>query len=112
MFLKIDKRVIDVEVANSFGRRLIGLMGRKEIFRGLLIPNCKSIHTFFMRKSIDIIIFDSNNVVLDVKSSLKPWKIYSYNEKIKKTSILELPENTCVNLKINSVLFFENENIV
>ena len=42
-------------VAKNFKNKLIGLMGKKNIDYSLLIKNCKSIHTFFMKESIDIL---------------------------------------------------------
>jgi hypothetical protein len=82
------------EVAESFWRRALGLMFRKELKkdRGLLIrfsPTLKSrtIHTFFMRFPIDLIFIDDENVVVEL-TELKPWRVY--NPKTSGSSVLEV----------------------
>ena len=73
MKLKLNNKYIDIIEAKSFKMRLYGLMGKTNIDYGMLFSECNSIHTFFMKEDID---------------------------DIKKTSILELPNNTsnCFNL--------------
>jgi len=52
---------IDVPVATGFRSRLLGLalLGRERAGPGLLIPRCRSVHTFGMRFPIDIVFLDS-----------------------------------------------------
>lgn len=66
----------DVRLATSFVRRGIGLLGRRSLRPGeaLLISPCNSVHTFFMRFSIDIAILDSDGVVLKTRQGLRPWR--------------------------------------
>lgn len=68
---------IKITHADSFFKRLIGLIGKKDIDFAVLFENFKdsSIHTHFMRSTIDIYFLDENRVVFD-KVSLKPWKFY------------------------------------
>ena len=47
-----------VKIAKSFKDKLLGLMYQKNIDYGLLITNCKSIHTFFMLENIDVLLLD------------------------------------------------------
>ncbi len=63
--------------ADSFTRRVLGLMFRKEWkdFDGLVLSPCGSIHTFWMRMVIDICFLDTDQRVLKVVSRLKPWRI-------------------------------------
>ena len=58
MKVKIQKNVIEVKEAKDFKTRLLGFMGQKNIQTGILFPNCKSIHTFFMKEHIDVIGLD------------------------------------------------------
>ena len=68
---------IKIEYADTFFKRFIGLMGKKNINFALLFSNLKdsSIHTMFMRENIDVYFLDKNNMVFD-KTSLSPWKFY------------------------------------
>ena len=96
-----------IKKANNFKDKLLGLMFKKNIDYGILIMNCKSIHTFFMRESIDIILLDKENKILKINRNIKPNKIIIYKTK-KRTNILELPNNSSLNLNINEVIDFNN----
>lgn len=57
------------------------MMGKKKIFSyGFYFPKCKSIHTFFMRQNIDIIMVNHNNQVVAIYKKAKPWHIF-YSKK-------------------------------
>jgi uncharacterized membrane protein (UPF0127 family) len=49
-----------VKLANSFGTRLIGLLDRVSLEggEGLLLTPCNSVHTMFMRFSLDLVFMD------------------------------------------------------
>ena len=96
-----------VIIAKSFKEKLIGLMNKKNIDYGLLIKNCKSIHTFFMLESIDVLLLDMENRILSIKRNVLPNKIVIFNNK-KRTNILELPNNSSLNLKVNQIIDFDN----
>lgn len=66
-----------LDTADTFWKRAIGLMGKPglEAGCGLLIPQCGSIHTCFMRFPIDVIFLDSNNRVVKVIQGVKPWRL-------------------------------------
>ena len=68
-------RKIKVEKADTFFKRLIGLIGRKEINSetGLLIAPCNSIHMLFMRFSIDAIFIDKEFRIKKIVKNLKTW---------------------------------------
>jgi uncharacterized membrane protein (UPF0127 family) len=76
--------------ALSLFSRMKGLLGTKELKEGegLLIPDCKQVHTWFMHYPIDIIFLDSQNVVIK-QQTLKPWKFSPWILKAK--SVLEVP---------------------
>ena len=94
-------------IANKFKDKLIGLMFKKNINYGLLIKNCKSIHTFFMKEPIDILLLDKNNNILKINRNVKPNKILIYKIK-KRTNILELPNSSSLNYKVNDIIDFDN----
>ena len=86
-----NKEIIDIKVADTSFTRIKGLMFKKEINKGLLIKPCSSIHTFFMRKNIDVLFLDKQGVIIKMIHSMKPWKISPFVLKAK--AVIELPEN-------------------
>lgn len=96
-----------IVVANNFKDKLIGLMYKKNIDYGLLITNCKSIHTFFMLESIDVLLLDQENRILMINRNVKPNKVLIFKNK-KRTNVLELPNNSSINLKINDIIDINN----
>lgn len=80
-----------VFVANSFWTRFLGLMGKARLqpSEGLMLIGVGSIHTCFMRFSIDVVYLDEEFRVLHVET-VRPWRIGSF---IKRTKhVLELSE--------------------
>lgn len=80
----INKKEINLIEANSFFKRLKGFMFQKKINYCLRIKT-NSIHTFFMKESIDIIMTDKNNNILysfknvpKNKIIIKPKVYYTY----------------------------------
>jgi hypothetical protein len=65
------------EVASSFWRRGVGLLGRTDwsASDGLVIAPCNSIHCFFMSLTIDVVYLDRGGKVLRVVPKLRPWRI-------------------------------------
>ena len=63
-------------IADTPLRRLIGLLGRSSVRddEGLLIRPAGSIHTFFMRFTIDAVFCDRELRVVKVVAGLKPWR--------------------------------------
>lgn len=100
MKLLINEKEISLIYGNTFFKRLIGLMGKKEIKQGLYLPKCNNIHTFFMKSPIDILFINKNNVVISLLTNFKKNKITHLKDA---TSIIELPPNTInkFNIKIN-----------
>ncbi len=101
MEILINNKKFNLDVANSFTKRLFGLMGKKEITKGIFFPKTKSIHTFFMRDNIDIIMINKDNIVVYFKKNLKKNKII-----IKKEAYhtIELPKDSINNLNIGDKL--------
>lgn len=91
-----DVVVPRLEVANTYWTRLRGLQFRKSLApdQGILMERCSSIHTFWMRFSIDVIMLGANGEVLEIRPSISPWRIVLPKAKQVK-SILEVPAHTC-----------------
>lgn len=69
--------VSELEVANGFFTRAWGLLGRRGLprERALLILSANSVHTCFMRFSIDLVFVDENLVVQKTMARVKPWRM-------------------------------------
>ncbi len=95
MKLKIkykDKTLSEnILVAETLWDRLIGLMFKKEIrgADGLMLDPCRSIHTFFMRYSLDVVFISSKNEIIKIIRDMKPWRLSWIYFRASKT--LELP---------------------
>lgn len=82
--------------ADSYWRRLKGLMLIKRIntSEGLLLTPCKSIHTMFMRFSIDVLYLDPTFKVIRVFREVKPWRVLPFGRNVK--HVLEMAAGTAV----------------
>lgn len=68
--------VSNIFVADTFLKRLMGYMFRKEPHHeALMIKPCNSIHTFFMKFNIDVIFVNKNMEVIKKVENLKPGKV-------------------------------------
>lgn len=85
-----------VNVASTRAQRAIGLLGRNHLEPGeaLWITPCHGVHTWFMRFDIDVLALDANGVVVDIVSTMKPWRMRL--PKPGGASVLELPAGTLV----------------
>lgn len=83
---------IKIKKAKKFHERLIGNMFKKNIKDGILFEKCKSIHTFFMKESIDVIATDINDSIIKTYKNVKPWKVLIAPKNTK--NIYELPKGT------------------
>lgn len=65
----------DCKVADKFGSRFMGLMGKKNLPKGsgLLIYPCNSIHMFFMKFPLDIIFISKEKTVVQTVEGIRPW---------------------------------------
>lgn len=65
------------EIARSFAERTRGLLGRAGLpdEHGLLIVPCSSIHTLFMKFSIDAIFLDRAGLVVRVVRNIQPGRL-------------------------------------
>ena len=80
-----------IAVADTFLRRLIGLLGRRRLDAdaGLWIRPSSGVHTFGMLFAIDVVALDRQHRVRAVWPRLRPWRISGVSWKIH--SVVELP---------------------
>ncbi len=109
MKLKCNGKKLEIKNATGFKTRLLGLMGQKDISYGILFPNCRSIHTFFMKEEIDVLGINEENQVIFIYRNVPKNKMVRVDKKAKKTSILELPNNASQGFSIGSILKFEED---
>ena len=75
LFLKKENTLLAEHLTQAQGlKRLKGLIGRKDLgsSEGLFIPQCPSIHTFFMNFPIDVIFTDRDLKILKLFKNLPP----------------------------------------
>ena len=102
MKIVISNKTYDVEMYNNPIKRLMGFMFKKKIDKIICFKHCRSIHTFFMKCNITVIMADKNLNIIHVEKNMKPNKIL-----IKKKSyyIIELNPNLVKNnskIKLNN----------
>ena len=66
-----------VRKTQSLFERMKGLLGCKKISEGegLLIDPCNSVHTFFMKMDIDVVFLNREDIIVKIKSNLKPRRM-------------------------------------
>ena len=81
------------EVADTSAKRRTGLLKHKALDSGdgLWITPCESVHTFFMKFSIDLVYLDRKKRVRKVRHAVPPWRLSAC---LTAHSILELPAGT------------------
>ena len=91
MILKLiyQDQEIFVKECKSFWSRFKGFMLEKNINIGLYFNHCNSIHTFFMKENIDVIMCDAHNTILYYYSNVGPNKVFLPKKGVVK--VLELP---------------------
>jgi len=97
--MKYKTRIIKIKAKElvSFTEKSVGLILSKNI-ESVYFETKFGIHTFFMRKPIDVIVMDKNFMVRVIKKVLKPWKVFVWNPKY--CRILEMSVNSVDKNKI------------
>lgn len=91
MRLTYNNKSINLKDCKSFYSRLKGFMFTKNIDKALLFDRCNSIHTFFMKENIDVIMCDKNNIILFYYNSLDKNKIILPKKNVRR--VFETPSN-------------------
>jgi uncharacterized protein len=65
-----------VDVADSYFKRLRGLLGKNQLQpgEGLLLTKVSSVHCFFMKFTIDVVYMTADMVVTGIET-IPPWRI-------------------------------------
>ncbi|RAP48283.1 MAG: hypothetical protein BZ136_05105 [Methanosphaera sp. rholeuAM74] len=98
-----ETKTIKADYADTYTKRLKGLMLQNTI-KPLLYKQKNphkiyaTIHTLFMKKTIDIIYINQKNQITET-TTLKPWKIHIPKNNDTKY-IIELPQNTIKTMNI------------
>jgi uncharacterized membrane protein (UPF0127 family) len=81
---------VRVPVAERLGLRLLGLafLPREQAGPGLLIPRCRSVHTFGMRFPLDLVFLDSDGRELRRCNAVPPGRMV---REPGAAAVLELP---------------------
>ena len=79
-----------VPVATTRLSRLLGLalLARERAGDGLLIPDCRSVHTLGMRFSLDLLFLDRRGRVIEIRRNVPAGRFCGCR---KAASVLELP---------------------
>ena len=80
----------NVPVATTRRARLLGLgfLDRVEAGEGLLIPRCRSVHTFGMRFALDLVFLAADGRVVELRREVPPRRLICCRAA---DSVLELP---------------------
>jgi len=80
----------EVPVATSRRARLLGLahLDRGRAPEGLLIPRCRSVHTFGMRFALDLVFLDGAGEVVAIRPGVGPRRLVRCSAA---SGVLELP---------------------
>ena len=68
---------LTVHQATTFAARLLGLafLRQPPPDHALLIPRCRSVHTFGMRFPIDVVFFDGHGSIVRVQERVPPGRV-------------------------------------
>ncbi|MGH2991099.1 MAG: DUF192 domain-containing protein [Solirubrobacterales bacterium] len=79
-----------MRVADRPLARLLGLavLDRERAGPGLLIPRCRSVHTFGMRFALDLAFLDRNGAVISRRFSVPPGRVVLQR---RAAAVVELP---------------------
>ncbi|MGC8649284.1 MAG: DUF192 domain-containing protein [Candidatus Micrarchaeia archaeon] len=106
--IKINDRIINVRVADTIIKKMLGLMYEKKMNNNegmLFIFENETYAPIWMRNMlfpIDVLWLDKNMNVVEKKENLKPAKLFefkTYGGKAKAKYIIELPSGLLKNLK-------------
>ena len=104
MEIIVNKKKIKLVIANTFFKRLKGFMFKKNINYCMRFKT-NSIHTFFMKDEIDILMTDRNNKILYIFKNVKKNKIIIQRNVY---FTYEFPSNFLENVDIKDTLIIKN----
>ena len=95
-------------VATSFRQRTVGLIGKSYLLPGeaLVLTKCRIIHMLFMKFPIDALFCASDNTIVHICSSLKPWQISPLVWKAQYVVELESNRAKLLDIRVGDVIDF------
>jgi uncharacterized protein len=87
---RVDLLGFSVPVASTVPSRFLGLalLRRERAGEGLLIPRCRSVHTFGMRFPLDLLFLDERGRVVEIRRDVAPRSLVRCAAA---SAVLELP---------------------
>ena len=89
--------MLKIKEAKTFKEKLIGLILEKHINYGMYFKNVSSIHTFFMKDTIDVIGLNNLNIITEIHPNIRPNHILILK---KSKNTLEVPKGYSKKFKI------------
>lgn len=89
MKLIIDNKKYNIEIYNNPFKKMLGFMFKKNINKIICLKRCNSIHTFFMKCNISVIMLDKNFNIVYIEKNMKKNKVL-----IKKDAYYTIELNT------------------
>ena len=85
------RKLSNIKIADSYKSKVVGVIGWKNWgkYGGLLLKNTNSIHTFFVRFTIDVVFLDRDFKIVRIVENLRPFRFSPIVWSAKHT--LELP---------------------
>lgn len=82
--------VDELKPVRGLWARFVGLMGAPELpeGKGLWFARCNWIHTLFVKFPLDIVYLDRDLRVVDLQTSLRPWRLP--RPRLRASSVVEL----------------------
>ncbi|MFZ5528717.1 MAG: OmpA family protein [Pseudomonadota bacterium] len=98
VYLRAPGRIhrLSLKVADTFGSRFRGLMLSPALTpgTGLLLKQCASVHTAFMRYPIDLAYVNDRGLVLQCVAALRPWRANAYRGALARVPTAARPIHT------------------
>jgi hypothetical protein len=84
----------EVTLANTFFKRLRGLMFRRRLgeAEAIWLRPCNGVHTFWMLFAIDVIFLDQQLRIVKLVENMRPFRVTS--PRLAARSVVELPART------------------
>lgn len=98
-----------VVVADTFFKKLVGLIFSREPCpeEGLLLDNCNSIHTLWMRFPVDVLFLDKNECIVYLIENLRPFRFSPVIRNAVKVLEIAAGEIKKKNAQTGDVVFFK-----
>lgn len=87
----------DLKQCKSIWDKTLGLINPRNP-RHLMLETRYGIHSFFLKKPIDVLVLDKKFRVVKIKQSLKPNRILFWDRRYSK--VIELPEGSILKYRV------------